>query len=247
MLSAWTEGQILKNIPSAYKFVYTKVNTENLQTDEEVFFAGYGCSAVKQETELSKGFFVPASAVSVISRVVFITSYRYIVAYLEYGRGLSKGVSVRGKSVVYRRTGGSIINFDRSSYAQWEWIPPLQDTPRDTVVFIKEWSLSSFSKVRGRNDYNCRWQGQEIDLVEIETDKNTWLVFQRDDGNRVYELLQHAAKNNGMLRSDKVYQVTQEKLSASVVEQLEKLASLHEMKVLTTPEYELAKKRLLGK
>ena len=137
MLSAWTEGQILKNIPSAYKFVHTKVNTENFQTDEEVFFAGYGCSAVKQKIELSKGFFVPASAVTTISRVVFITSYRYIVAYLEYGRGLSKGVHVRGKSVVYRRTGGSIINFDRSSYAQWEWIPPLQDTPRDTTVFIK--------------------------------------------------------------------------------------------------------------
>lgn len=245
-MEPWGDEQIKANLPPVYHFLYDKVRNEYIQPDEKIFIGAYCCRSEWNSPDTSK--FLPLSAVSTISGVVFISSYRYFRTGYRYNRGaFIKGDVVGGRVVAYRKRGREWLNLDSDLFARWVWILPLAEPEKGAEEFVTEMPLSSLSEIRGRQEYTVDDRGQRFDIVEIEFEGGVWLAFSKADGNRVYELLQAAKKNNGkMISSDTVSRTEMASRKPGLAEQLTKLASLYREGVLTKEEFEAAKGKLLA-
>lgn len=241
-MEPWDDEQIKANLPPVYHFLYDKVRHEYIQPDEKIFIGAYCCRSEWNSAHGSSKF-LPLSAVSTRSCVIFISSYRYFRTGIEYNRG----VLVNGREVAYRKRGGELLNLDSDPFARWVWILPLAEPEKGTEGFITEIPLSSLSEIRGRQEYTVDDRGKRFVIMEIELEGDVWLAFSKADGNRVYELLQAAKKNNGkMINSDAVLRTEMASQKPGLAEQLTKLASLHGEGLLTKEEFEAAKGKLLA-
>jgi hypothetical protein len=248
MLTAITENQAFGNLPTGYDVLYRKIRDEFLQSNEDVFAVAYSCNYSEEESESSRGKFIPSNSIYRSAGIVTITTFRWLWAgfrsrnrdgfYSHVGSGNSGGIT-------YKKSGSSFFNLSSLPYSEWHWMPPTEKLSKDLEGWVQETSLLELANVKNREKFSVAHKGQRIDLLEISLTNNTQFTFLLEEGNRIYELLQIARQNKGKLAIRRAASSPLAIKDTGVTENLEKLAALFQSGILTREEFETIKKRTL--
>lgn len=248
MLTAITENQAVGNLPTGYDVLYRKIRDEFLQSNEDVFAVAYSCKYSEEERGGSRDKFTPSNSIHRSAGIVTITTFRWLWAgfrvrnrdgfYSHIGGGDSGGIT-------YKKFGSGFLNLSSLPYSEWYWMPPAEKLSKDFEGWVQETPLFELANVKNREKFSVVHKGRSIDLLEISLTNNTQFTFLLEDGNRIYELLQTARQNKGKLDLRQTALSPLVVKGSEVTENLEKLATLFQSRILTREEFETIKKRLL--
>jgi hypothetical protein len=220
-----SEIQVFENLNKFFHEDFKQLQKTHLQSDEEIF-AAYACSLnipYHTNTEYS------TSTYSKWGYLV-ITGYRGIMVSFPPENVNKVIYSKKNLDGTFFELVTGLRTDNRS------FIFPRALDRLDSIKRVVEESLITNLLNISRKDHVVNYKGRSLELMEIGFGSRTYVTFEAEHGQDIYNLMQLAGKNGGKIpsnSSDPLSDVSSE----NIPDMLKKLHELHEAGVLADAEF----------